>query len=173
MLRWVIVCSVVVAVAVVLLVSTFTPLLLEIRDIEAPWGSISFTIRNYGLLRDCLTDVKIITPEGIIAKLEEYSRGNENEPFIARWVDSICINGLSEVKLGGTLGEKGQYRYYSIILRTKDGSYINFTNIEKLKMELVFQSGRKIPIETAVTKTVEGNFTGFPSFTINVTAGVK
>lgn len=62
LLRWVIVCSVVVAVAVVLLVSTFTPLLLEIRDIEAPWGSISFTIRNYGLLRDCLTDVKIITP---------------------------------------------------------------------------------------------------------------
>jgi hypothetical protein len=168
-MKWGIVGSVIVAVAVVLLVFTFTPLLLEVRDMEAGWGDVSFTIRNHGLLRDCLTDVKIISPEGMIGRILEWN-GSGNW-FVGWPVDSICINGLSEVKIGKR-SEKDN-RYYSIELMTKDGYIKYFTDIEKLKMELVFQSGKKIPIETMVTKTVQGNFTGFPSLIINATVGIK
>jgi hypothetical protein len=44
--------------------------------------------------------------------------------------------------------------------------------MDKLKIKLVFQSGRKIPIETVLTKAelTEGNI---PSFEIIVKSGVE
>jgi hypothetical protein len=194
LLRRVIVGGMLIVIATVLLVS-FTVPLLEIRNVKVDGGSIAFTLRNHGLLRDCLIDVEVISPPAEVKEPIEFRfLGYVRDGKIIRieLLSSICVDGLSEVEIGGPLGSvkiNGKDGAYSIsdarlwVVETNGRKYVlispkaleeqgGLTNMDKLKIELVFQSGRKIPIETVLTKAelTEGNI---PSFEIIVKSGVE
>jgi len=147
--RWVIVSGAVAVIvaAALILVYSFTAPFIEVHDVEIRLGvgsaALFLTIHNHGLLGDCLTNVKVLSPEGVIAELH---RSVMDEKGVMRMekVDSICVGGLGEVRLGGI--EAGGY--HIMILGETD-------HMDRLKIELLFQSGRIIPVEIMPTASQE------------------
>ncbi|MEM1944467.1 MAG: copper chaperone PCu(A)C [Nitrososphaerota archaeon] len=109
---------------------------LEAHDVEVRLGvgsaAVFLTIHNHGLLGDCLTAVNVLEPRGLSAGLHQ---SVIDEGGVMRMVklDKICIGGLSEVKLAGI--EEG-----GLHIMVLGGTH----DVKELKIELVFESGRKI-----------------------------
>lgn len=131
------------------LIIVFGAPVLEVHDVEVRGGAgsaaVFLTIHNHGLLGDCLISVDVLEPEGFSAGLHR-SVMDENGVMRMVKLDKICVGGLSEVKLAG-IEEGGMH--IMILGDTHD--------LKEMKIELVFESGRRIPVQIVVGQAEEGH----------------